>query len=59
MLLKDRILQFMQEEAYKPLTAEDLAEEMELKGKAQNIRGKAQAAYGDAKNDIKKAIAGK
>lgn len=32
MLLKDRILQFMQEEAYKPLTAEDLAEEMELKG---------------------------
>jgi len=32
MMLKDRIVEFMTKEAYKPLTAEDLAEEMELKG---------------------------
>jgi len=32
MLLKDKILEFMKKEAYKPLTSEDLAEEMELKG---------------------------
>lgn len=31
-MLKDKILEFMTKEAYKPLTAEDLAEEMELKG---------------------------
>lgn len=33
MTVKERILQFMLEEAYKPLTAEDLAEELEVKGK--------------------------
>ena len=32
MMLKDKILEFMKTEAYKPLTSEDLAEEMELKG---------------------------
>jgi len=32
MVLKDKILEFMKKEAYKPLTSEDLAEEMELKG---------------------------
>lgn len=32
MMLKDKILEFMKKEAYKPLTSEDLAEEMELKG---------------------------
>lgn len=32
MTLKERIMAFMQKEAYKPLTAEDLAEQMELKG---------------------------
>jgi len=31
-MLTDKILEFMKKEAYKPLTAEDLAEEMELKG---------------------------
>ena len=31
--LQDRILAFMQKEAYRPLLAEDLAAEMELKGK--------------------------
>jgi len=31
-MLKDKILEFMKKEAYKPLTVEDLAEEMELKG---------------------------
>lgn len=31
--LKDRILSFMREEAYKPLEAEDLASEMELKAR--------------------------
>jgi ribonuclease R len=33
MSLKEKVLAFMQEEAYKPLSAEDLAEEMELKAK--------------------------
>lgn len=32
MMLRDRILEFMRTEAYKPLTAEELAEQMELKG---------------------------
>ncbi|NLP42982.1 MAG: ribonuclease R [Veillonellaceae bacterium] len=32
MTLKERILSFMHTEAYKPLTAEDLAEQLELKG---------------------------
>lgn len=32
MTLKEKILAFMREEAYKPLSAEDLAEHMELKG---------------------------
>ncbi len=32
-VLKERILDFMREEAYKPITAEDLAEGMALKGK--------------------------
>lgn len=32
-VLRDRILEFMREEAYRPLLAEDLAEEMLLKGK--------------------------
>ncbi|GMB01039.1 ribonuclease R [Pelosinus sp. IPA-1] len=32
MILKNRILEFMKTEAYKPLTAEELAEQMELKG---------------------------
>ena len=32
MMLKEKILEFMKKEAYKPLTSEDLAEEMELKG---------------------------
>lgn len=32
MILKDKILEFMRKEAYKPLTAEELAGEMELKG---------------------------
>ena len=32
MILKDRIMTFMRNEAYKPLMAEDLAEQMELKG---------------------------
>jgi ribonuclease R len=32
MILKDKILEFMKKEAYKPLTAEELAEQMELKG---------------------------
>lgn len=32
-ILQDRILAFMREEAYRPLLAEDLAEEMELRGK--------------------------
>jgi ribonuclease R len=32
MILKDKILEFMKTEAYKPLTAEELAEHMELKG---------------------------
>lgn len=32
MTLKDRIIAFMKNEAYKPLTAEDLAEHMDLKG---------------------------
>ena len=32
MALKEKILEFMKKEAYKPLTSEDLAEEMELKG---------------------------
>jgi len=30
-------------------------DDLELKGKVQNIGGKAQAAYGDLKSDIKKA----
>lgn len=30
--------------------------DLELKGKVQNTGGKAQAAYGDLKEDIKKAI---
>lgn len=29
--------------------------ELELKGKAENASGKAQAAYGNVKSDIKKA----
>ncbi|MCE5285416.1 MAG: ribonuclease R, partial [Pelosinus sp.] len=33
MNLQEKILEFMQKEAYKPLTAEDLAEEMGIKGK--------------------------
>lgn len=33
MPLKEKILTFMREDAYKPLSAEDLAEEMELKAK--------------------------
>ena len=33
MALKENILEFMKKEAYKPLTSEDLAEEMELKGR--------------------------
>ncbi len=33
--------------------------EMEIKGKAQNIGGKSQAAYGDVKADLKKAVQGK
>lgn len=32
MILKEKILEFMRTEAYKPLTAEELAEHMELKG---------------------------
>jgi uncharacterized protein YjbJ (UPF0337 family) len=32
--------------------------EMEIKGKAQNIGGKSQAAYGDLKADLKKAVKG-
>ena len=32
MMLKEKILEFMRKEAYKPLTSEDLAEEMDLKG---------------------------
>jgi len=32
MVLREKILEFMRKEAYKPLTSEDLAEEMELKG---------------------------
>jgi ribonuclease R len=32
MMLRDRILEFMRTEAYKPLTSEELAEQMELKG---------------------------
>ncbi|WP_301101159.1 CsbD family protein [Propionivibrio sp.] len=32
--------------------------DLELKGKVQNTRGKAQAAYGDAKADLKDAIKG-
>jgi len=32
MVLKEKILEFMRKEAYKPLTSEDLAEDMELKG---------------------------
>ena len=32
MVLREKILEFMKKEAYKPLTSEDLAEEMELKG---------------------------
>jgi len=32
MILKEKILAFMREEAYKPLTAEDLAEDMDIKG---------------------------
>jgi len=32
MVLKEKILEFMKKEAYKPLNSEDLAEEMELKG---------------------------
>ncbi|MDD4600933.1 Ribonuclease R [bioreactor metagenome] len=32
MILKDKIMEFMRNEAYRPLTAEDLAEHMELKG---------------------------
>jgi len=32
MALREKILEFMKKEAYKPLTSEDLAEEMELKG---------------------------
>ena len=33
MNLKEKILLFMQESAYKPLNAEDLAMEMEIRGK--------------------------
>lgn len=33
MNLREKILEFMQKEAYKPLTSEDLAEEMAIKGK--------------------------
>ena len=36
MMLKDKIVEFMKKEAYKPLTSEDLAEEMELKGTELN-----------------------
>lgn len=32
MMLRNRILEFMRTEAYKPLTAEELAEQMDLKG---------------------------
>lgn len=35
-VLKERILDFMREEAYKPISAEDLAEGMALKGKELN-----------------------
>lgn len=34
-------------------------DEMENKGKLQNARGKAQAAYGDLKKDVKKAVKSK
>jgi len=34
-------------------------EKLELKGKIQNTAGKAQAAFGDAKADLKKAVRGK
>lgn len=34
-------------------------DKLELKGKLQNTRGKAQAAFGDAKADIKDAIKNK
>ena len=34
-------------------------EKLELKGKIQNTAGKAQAAFGDVKADIKKAAHGK
>ena len=32
-------------------------ESLERKGKGQNLRGKTEAAYGDAKRDVKKAVA--
>ena len=34
-------------------------EKLELKGKIQNTAGKAQAAFGDVKADLKKAAHGK
>ena len=33
--------------------------ELEVKGKIQNTEGKAQAAFGDVKEDIKDALKGK
>ena len=34
-------------------------EKLELKGKIENTAGKVQAAFGDAKADLKKAVYGK
>ena len=34
-------------------------EKLELKGKIENTAGKVQAAFGDAKADLKKAVHGK
>ena len=34
-------------------------EDLEVKGKAQNIGGKGQATYGDMKADLKKAVQSK
>ncbi len=34
-------------------------EKLELKGKIENTAGKVQAAFGDAKADLKKAVRGK
>ena len=43
----------------KEVTGKVFSQDLENQGKLQNARGKVQAAYGDLKEDVKKAVKGK